>query len=79
MNLTQHELTDECPEQAGAIAALRTEDEGFAKLADDFDALQTEIVRAETNEAPTDDFHLEDMKKRRLSMLDEISRRLQAA
>jgi uncharacterized protein YdcH (DUF465 family) len=36
-------------------------------------------VRAETNEAPTDDFHLEDMKKRRLSMLDEISRRLQAA
>ncbi len=79
MSHTPHELLAEFPAQADEIATLKAGDERFARLADQYHTLNREIHRAETNIAPTDDFHLEDMKKQRLAMLDEIMRRLQSA
>jgi uncharacterized protein YdcH (DUF465 family) len=79
MSHTPHELLAEFPEQADEIATLKASDERFARLADEYHTLNREIHRAETNIAPTDDFHLEDMKKQRLAMLDKIVRRLQSA
>jgi uncharacterized protein YdcH (DUF465 family) len=77
MSNTPHELVDEFPGRSAEIAALKARDDRFARLTDEYHTLNREIHRAETNVAPTDDFHLEDLKKTRLSMLDEIVRRLQ--
>jgi len=70
---TPHELADEFPDQADKIHALRESNAHFAKLSDDYHALNREIHRGETNVEPMDDMHLEDLKKQRLAMLDEIN------
>lgn len=44
----------------------------FAKLSDEYHTVNREIHRGETNVEPMDDFHLEDLRKRRLALLDEI-------
>jgi len=68
-----HELPEAFPEKIEVLEALRASNPHFAELADRYHALNAEIVRAETNEEPTSDFRLEDMKKRRLVLLDEIA------
>lgn len=73
MSHTPHELAEEFPEQAARIHALREENPHFAKLSEDYHALNREIHRGESDVEPMDDLHLEDLKKKRLSMLDEIS------
>ena len=72
MSHTPHELTAEFPNKADAIHALRMENAHFRKLSDDYHALNREIHRGETNVEPMDDFRLEDLKKNRLKLLDEI-------
>lgn len=79
MSHTPHELHEAFPEQVETIAALKAADDRFARLADDYHAVNREIHRGETNVEPMDDFRLEDLKKRRLAMLDEIARRLSEA
>ncbi|MDX5360583.1 MAG: DUF465 domain-containing protein [Alphaproteobacteria bacterium] len=76
MGHTPHELHEEFPEKAQRIHELRASDQHFAKLADAYHTLNREIHRGDTNVEPMDDFHLEDLKKRRLALLDEISARL---
>lgn len=68
-----HQLHEEFPDKIEVMEALRASDPDFAELADRYHALNAEIVRAETNEEPTSDFRLEDMKKHRLLMLDQIA------
>ncbi len=78
MTHTPHELAEEFPEAAERIHALKVSDPHFARLADDYHALNREIHRAETDIAPVADHVLEDMKKRRLALLDEIAPMLRA-
>lgn len=73
MSHTPHELTDEFPAQAERIHALRGENPHFAKLSDQYHALNREIHRGESEVEPMDDQHLEGLKKQRLALLDEIS------
>lgn len=79
MSHTPHELAEEFPEHVDTLHALKTSDAHFAKLFDEYHTLNREIHRAETDVQPMDDFALEDLKKRRLAMLDEIKTRLNAA
>ena len=72
MSHVPHELHEEFPEHAEAIHTLKTTDPHFARLADRYHEVNREIHRGETNVEPMDDFHLEDLKKQRLHMLDEI-------
>lgn len=73
MSHTPHELTDEFPDRSDRIHELRMSDAHFAKLSDEYHANNREIHRGETNVEPMDDVHLEDLKKKRLALLDEIS------
>ncbi|MFQ5623118.1 MAG: YdcH family protein [Paracoccaceae bacterium] len=68
-----NDLEEIFPHRSDEIARLRTSDAEFARLADDYDKLNHAIHRAETNLQPTDDVHLENMRKRRLLILDTIS------
>ena len=72
MSHTPHELAAEFPNKADKISALRQENAHFKKLSDDYHELNRQIHRGETNVEPMDDFHLEELKKQRLKMLDEI-------
>ena len=72
MSHTPHELAEQFPNHADAIHKLRQENPHFARISDDYHQLNRDIHRAETNVEPTDDFHLEEMKKKRLLLLDEV-------
>ena len=72
MSNTPHELAEEFPEHADAMHRLKTENAHFAKLSDEYHELNRAIHRAETDVEPTDDAHMEDMRKRRLALKDEI-------
>ncbi len=72
MTHTPHELAEEFPEFVGKMHDLKGENSHFAKLFDEYHDLNRAIHRAETNIEPTDDFHMEDMRKQRLRLKDEI-------
>jgi len=73
MSHTPNELAEQFPQAVEKMHDLKVSDAHFAKLHDDYHELNRDIHRAETDVEPTDDFHLEDMRKKRLALLDEIS------
>lgn len=72
MSHTPHELAEQLPEFAEAIAARKLSDAHFAKRADAYHELNREIHRGETDVEPMDDLHLVELRKKRLALLDEI-------
>lgn len=76
MSHVPHELAEAFPDKAEVVRKLRAEDAHFARLADEYHELNRTIHRGETDVEPMDDFHLEELKKRRLALLDEIAARL---
>ena len=72
MGNTPHEIHDEFPEHADRIHDLKESNAHFARLIDDYHEVNREIHRAETNVEPTDDFHMAEMRKKRLALKDEI-------
>lgn len=68
-----HEIAAEFPAQAEAIQALRASSARFARVADHYAEVNRAIVRMETNEEPADDFTIENLKKERLKLMDEIA------
>ena len=79
MSHTPHELAEEFPDQIDRIHDLKTSNAHFVKLFDQYHEINRAIHRAETDIEPTDDFHLEDMKKQRLALKDEIAGMIAAA
>lgn len=73
MSHTPHELHEEFPDQAEALHALKVGNPHFAKLADEYHVVNREIHRIETEVEPATDEHLEDLKKKRLSLKDQIA------
>ncbi len=73
MSHTPHELAEAFPEHAEKISALKQSNAHFARLADEYHEVNRTIHRAETNVEPMDDFHIEDLRKQRLRLLDQIS------
>lgn len=73
MSNTPNELAEQFPLAVEKMHELKTSDAHFAKLFDDYHEINRQIHRAETNIEPTDDFHLEVMRKQRLALLDTIA------
>lgn len=73
MSHTPNELVDIFPDKADQIHALKQESGEFAKLFDDYHEVTRKIHRGETDVQPMSDFHLEDLRKQRLQILDRIS------
>lgn len=72
MTHTPHELAEEFPEHVDRIHKLKVSNAHFQKLFDEYHEINRAVHRAETDIEPTDDFHLEDMRKKRLHLKDEI-------
>ncbi|MEW5964158.1 MAG: DUF465 domain-containing protein [Pseudomonadota bacterium] len=76
MSHVPHELAEQFPELKDKIHDLKVSNAHFARLAEDYHELNREIHRVEANGIDMDDAAFETLKKRRLVMLDEISRLL---
>ena len=73
MSHVAHELHEEFPEHAEVIHMLKTENHHFARIAEEYHTLNRTIHRMETNVEPADDATIEELKKKRLTLKDEIA------
>ncbi|HAE27204.1 MULTISPECIES: YdcH family protein [Hyphomonas] len=78
MSHTPHELTEEFPDLADKIHALKTSDAHFAKLADEYHELNRQIHRIETDVEPASDEHQTELRKQRMALKDELYNMLKA-
>ena len=67
-----HDLVHEFPEMQGKIAHLRGNNPDFADLMSSYDDLDAEIRTLEERGQPIGDVALEDMKKRRVVLKDQL-------
>lgn len=78
MNVDHHDLHHEFPEHAEIIHALKVSSKHFARLFDEYHALTSQVEAIEDKNSPVADAALEDMKKTRLKLKDELYAMLQA-
>ena len=71
MSHTPHELIEEFPEHADKLHELKA-NAHFVKLSEAYHQINRAVHRAETNIEPTDDIHIEEMRKSRMRLKDEI-------
>ncbi|MCF8197139.1 MAG: YdcH family protein [Sulfuritalea sp.] len=72
MNVDHHDLLHELPEYAESIHTLKMGNLHFAKLFDEYHSLTDQIEELEIKDSPVADLALEEMKKQRLKLKDEL-------
>jgi len=70
---TPHELADEFPHDAAVLHRLKLGDAHFNNLASRYHAVNRAIHRIESEIEPASDEYAEQLKRRRLALLDEIA------
>lgn len=78
MNVDHHDLHHEFPEHAAAIHSLKVGNAHFARLFEEYHALTTRIEVLEDKDSPIADTELEEMKKQRLRLKDDLYGMLKA-
>jgi uncharacterized protein len=74
-----HDLAHELPEFKDQIHNLKMNDAHFARLFEQYDEINKEVLRIEKEVEAASDERLEDLKKQRLSLKDEMVEMLQKA
>lgn len=77
MTNMMHELSQEFPQYTDRMQLLRVADTHFAELYNEYHEVNQAVLRAETDEEPTSDDHLNALRHRRVQLKDEIYARLQ--
>jgi uncharacterized protein YdcH (DUF465 family) len=67
-----HDVVHEFPELAGKIDQMRASDTAFAKLMDEYDAVDAKVRHLEELGTPVADETIEDLKKERLLLKDKL-------
>ena len=73
-DLLPHALNREFPELADVIAALKETDLHFVHLLKQHDLVDDQITKDEMGVAPMGDTSLEDLKKQRVQLKDQLYR-----
>lgn len=68
----KHDLAHEFPEFKDKIHELKTSNAHFAKLFDEYHGLEHEVRRIEEGVENTSDEYLEEQKKKRLHLKDQL-------
>lgn len=76
MSNTPHTLGEEFPGQLDAIHALKATDAHFARILDDYDAINDQIHRAETRLDTISEEAEVTLRKQRLALKDDIAKAL---
>ena len=79
MDLLKHDIVHEFPQLKDKIHTLKTTHHHFARLYNAYDEVNHTIAKIETGGAVMSDQALEDLKKQRLKLKDEIVEMLNAA
>ena len=72
MQVDHHDLHHEFPEMIDAIHALKTGNAHLAKLFDRCRRLTGKVEDLEEHDMPVADFTIEDLKKQRVKLKDEL-------
>ena len=72
MHVDHHDLYTEFPEMRAAIDAMKVASASFAGLFARYNRLTGKVEDLEEHDMPVADFTLEDMKKARVKLKDEI-------
>lgn len=78
MTHTPHELTADFPEHAQRIHALRRTDAHFARLMEEYHAVNRRVHRAETEVEPVSQEAETELRKQRAALKDQLYTRLTA-
>lgn len=76
MSHVPHELAEEFPEYAGQLHELKTTNAHFARLAEDYHAVNRAVHRAETQVEPLSEPAEQELRRKRMALKDEIARML---
>ena len=68
----KHDLIHEFPQYKDRIHSLKMSDRRFATRFDKYHDIDHEIIRMEEGIESTSDEHLEELKKKRLALKDEL-------
>ncbi|MDI1297721.1 DUF465 domain-containing protein [Methylotenera sp.] len=72
MNIEHHDLAHEFPEHREKIHHLKLENAHFAKLFDAYHHLTKDVERIEGEDVPVSDVALENQKKERIQLKDQL-------
>ena len=72
MQHEHHDLIHEFPEYREEIHNLKVTNEHFREIFDAYHKIDKEVYRVENNIEPRSDTEMEDLKKRRLALKDEL-------
>lgn len=72
MQVDQHDLHHEFPDMQDAISGLKNANVHFSALFARYNRLTGKVENLEEHDMPVADFTLEDMKKQRVKLKDEI-------
>ncbi len=75
----KHDLVHELPEHRDTIHNLKMTNNHFARLFDEYHEVDHEVHRIETGVENTSDEYLEERKKARLHLKDDLLRMIQQA
>lgn len=78
MSIENHTLTNEFPELKDKIHALKLSDHHFARRFEEYNDLDREVRRLEGEGSPKADETMEELKKKRLALKDELYQMLTA-
>lgn len=76
MSNTPHMLHQEFPGAGDRIAALKVADAHFARLLEQYDAVNDEVHRAETRVDAVTEAHEAELRRQRSRLKDQIARAL---
>ena len=72
MQIEHHDLHHDFPEMKDAIHALKIGNAHFAKLFNAYHGLTDSVEDLEVKDLPVSDFTIEEMKKERVKLKDEL-------
>lgn len=78
MTIDNHALALDFPALKDRIHALKTSNHHFAKLLGQYDALDHEVRRLEGEGSPKADETMEELKRKRVALKDELYKMLKA-
>ncbi|MDF1620246.1 YdcH family protein [Pseudothioclava nitratireducens] len=78
MSNTPHTLQEEFPTQLDKLHDLKISNAHFARLLEEYDVINDQVHRAETNVEPMESLAETELRKKRAALKDEIARMLAA-
>ncbi len=73
-----HDLLHDFPEYKDKIDELKAQDAEFARLCQEFDAIDEELLRIQQEIETPSDVYVENLKKKRVHLKDRLYARLSA-